>query len=237
MALVNCLVTSLLMRLFINAITTLSTTLDVIGGIWINDLCTYKLRSSAVESDAEGYLSYEEIADVAAHREAEDAQVEQDDGDDKGNDDGGDGLGVRAERCRSGRQIFTVGIETTSPSGNTGGSRRLCTGGRMGGSKLFRWTFLQATFTSTFFKPANISITQATHSPTATRTTAAPSPLNLQPYQSPSNALTNCNHEPRTSAKDTAVFHKFHSHPANRHKTYIQLHHNYAAAKAEVLPR
>ncbi|CDR71605.1 hypothetical protein, conserved [Babesia bigemina] len=32
--------------------------------------------------------------------------------------------------------------------------------------------------------PANISITQATHSPTATHTTAAPSPLTLQTYQS-----------------------------------------------------
>ncbi|CDR94691.1 hypothetical protein BBBOND_0109890 [Babesia bigemina] len=58
-----------------------------------DDFSANKLLSLAVERDAEGYLAYEEIADVAAHREAEDAQVEQDDGDDDGNDDGGDGLG------------------------------------------------------------------------------------------------------------------------------------------------
>ncbi|CDR94650.1 hypothetical protein BBBOND_0109480 [Babesia bigemina] len=57
----------------------------------MNDLCANKLLRSAVERDAEGYLADEEIADVAAHRKAEDAQVEQDDGEDDGNDDGGDG--------------------------------------------------------------------------------------------------------------------------------------------------
>ncbi|CDR97434.1 hypothetical protein BBBOND_0313360 [Babesia bigemina] len=58
------------------------------------DVCASKLLRSAVKRDAEGYLAYEEIADVAAHRKAEDAQVEQDDGDDDGNDDGGDGFGA-----------------------------------------------------------------------------------------------------------------------------------------------
>ncbi|CDR71748.1 hypothetical protein, conserved [Babesia bigemina] len=56
-----------------------------------DDVCADKLLRLAVKRDAEGYLADEEIADVAAHREAEDAQVEQDDGDDDGNDDGGDG--------------------------------------------------------------------------------------------------------------------------------------------------
>ncbi|CDR71707.1 hypothetical protein, conserved [Babesia bigemina] len=68
-----------------------------LGDLWNKDydVCANKSLRLAVERDAERYLAYEEIADVAAHREAEDAQVEQDDGDDDGNDDGGDGLGRR----------------------------------------------------------------------------------------------------------------------------------------------
>ncbi|CDR97343.1 hypothetical protein BBBOND_0312460 [Babesia bigemina] len=77
----------------------------------------------------QGYLAYEEIADVAAHREAEDAQVEQDDGDDDGNDDGGDGGVGRGGRTdgRNGRR-------------------------KNRGFAEFRliFTFLQTTFTSTF---------------------------------------------------------------------------------------
>ncbi|CDR96910.1 hypothetical protein BBBOND_0308140 [Babesia bigemina] len=74
---------------------------DDLGDQWDLDynVCANKLSRSAVERDAEGYLADEEIADVAAYREAEDAQVEQDDGDDDGNDDGGDGLGVRGGKC------------------------------------------------------------------------------------------------------------------------------------------
>ncbi|CDR97096.1 hypothetical protein BBBOND_0309990 [Babesia bigemina] len=91
MELVRCLV--------IGANITLPTTLNVscqLGDLWDVDYenCANKLLSSAAERDAERYLAYEEIADVAAHREAEDAQVEQDDGDDDGNDDGGDGWGA-----------------------------------------------------------------------------------------------------------------------------------------------
>ncbi|CDR71772.1 hypothetical protein, conserved [Babesia bigemina] len=92
----------------------------VISEIWINNFSANKLLRSAVERDAEGYLADEEIADVAAHREAEDAQVEQDDGDDDGNDDSGDGLGGRG---RNGR---TWGIGFFFESSGRG--RVLCTG-------------------------------------------------------------------------------------------------------------
>ncbi|CDR71497.1 hypothetical protein, conserved [Babesia bigemina] len=100
--------------------------------------CADKLLRLAVKGDAEGYLADEEIADVAAHREAEDAQVEQDDGDDDGdddgNDDGGDGGGGNGGTCGSSsrfRSAFLLERVGTRRIFLTGGLS-LRTGGRKG---------------------------------------------------------------------------------------------------------
>ncbi|CDR96478.1 hypothetical protein BBBOND_0303820 [Babesia bigemina] len=50
-------------------------------------------------------------------------------------------------------------------------------------------------------------------------------------------ALNLQNHEPRTSAKDTAFSHRLHHQQGYLHPAHLQSHHNYAAITTEVQPR
>ncbi|CDR94840.1 hypothetical protein BBBOND_0111380 [Babesia bigemina] len=171
-------------------------TLDVscqLGDQWDldYDVCANKLLRLAVERDAEGYLAYEKIADVAAHRESEYAQVEQDDGDDHGNDDGGDGFRGKRKRRAGGRlriavfgtrRILLTGFKMLRIGGRIG---RVLTGERLGGDRIT---------TDSNHTVETLHIQYHTYTdPPKPSSPSPPSPLNLQTYQSPSNALTNCN--------------------------------------------